>query len=93
VGRMIKDVSSQRQVLCITHLPQVAAYADVHLVVEKAARKGRTASRVVTLGPGDPRARELARMLSGVEVTREALFAAEALMRSALRPRKSSRAA
>jgi DNA repair protein RecN (Recombination protein N) len=87
VGRMIRDVSRHRQVLCITHLPQVAAYADAHLLVRKGEKGGRTASRVVELDASESRTRELARMLSGVTVTREALGAAKALMRSASRGR------
>lgn len=83
VGRMIKEVSAHRQVLCITHLPQVAAYADAHLLIEKEERGGRTHSRIVPLGEETERTRELARMMSGVEVTREALGAAEALIRLA----------
>ncbi|EAU63477.1 DNA repair and genetic recombination protein [Stigmatella aurantiaca DW4/3-1] len=85
VGRMIKEVSGHRQVLCITHLPQVAAYADAHLLIRKGLKAERTVSEVVPLAAGDERTRELARMLSGVEVTREALGAAEALVRSAHR--------
>ena len=85
VGRLIKDISGHRQVLCITHLPQVAAHADAHLRIEKGELKGRTRSVVSSLEPGGERTQELARMLSGVEVTREALGAAEALLRSALR--------
>ncbi len=84
VGRMIKEVSAHRQVLCITHLPQVAAHADAHLLILKEERKGRTQSRVQPLD-GEGRRLELARMLSGVEVSKEALSAAEALMRSAVR--------
>ncbi len=95
VGRMIKDVSAHRQVLCITHLPQVAAYADAHLSIQKHQGKDRTVSRVIPLHPGEERTRELARMLSGVEITREAMGAAEALVRSASRsqpgPRRSER--
>ena len=85
VGRMIKEVSRHRQVLCITHLPQVAAFADSHWVISKGQRRGRTHSSVVELTRANERAKELGRMLSGVEVTREALLAAESLMRSALR--------
>ncbi len=85
VGRMIKEVSGYRQVLCITHLPQVAAYADAHLLIRKGLKAGRTVSEVVPLTAGAERTQELARMLSGVEVTREALGAAEALVRSAHR--------
>nr|WP_211193684.1 DNA repair protein RecN [Pyxidicoccus fallax] len=85
VGRMIREVSSHRQVLCITHLPQVAAYADAHLLIRKSVKGERTVSEVVVLEAGTERTRELARMMSGVEVTREALGAAEALVRSAHR--------
>jgi DNA repair protein RecN (Recombination protein N) len=71
--------------LCITHLPQVAAYADAHLLIRKGLKGERTVSEVVSLAAGAERTHELARMLSGVEVTREALGAAEALVRSAHR--------
>lgn len=92
VGRLIKDLSVHRQVLCITHLPQVAAHADAHLRIEKAESRGRTRSVVTVLPSGEPRTRELARMLSGVEVTREAMGAAEALLRSAVRGARAARA-
>jgi DNA repair protein RecN (Recombination protein N) len=81
-----------RQVLCVTHLPQVAAYADAHLRIEKAEARGRTRSVVTALPAGAPRTLELARMLSGAEVTREAMGAAEALLRSALRGARAARA-
>ncbi len=90
VGRTIKEISRHRQVICVTHLPQVAAFADAHLRIEKALRKGRTWSTVVPLQPGPMRARELARMLSGLEVTPEALGAAEALLRSAKARRRAA---
>jgi DNA repair protein RecN (Recombination protein N) len=83
VGRMVRAVASGRQVLCITHLPQVAAHADTHLVVEKTSARGRTWSSVRVLDAGAPRTRELARMMSGAIVTSEALAAAEALLRAA----------
>ena len=83
VGRMVRAVAAGRQVLCITHLPQVAAHADAHLLVEKTSSRGRTWSSVRVLDAGVPRIRELARMMSGAIVTSEALAAAEALVRSA----------
>jgi DNA repair protein RecN (Recombination protein N) len=83
VGRLIKDISTHRQVLCITHLPQVAAHADTHLRISKGEVRGRTKSVVSSLEDGQERTRELARMLSGVEVTTEALAAAQALRRAA----------
>jgi DNA repair protein RecN (Recombination protein N) len=83
VGRMVRAVAAGRQVLCITHLPQVAAHADQHLVVEKTSSRGRTWSSVRVLDTGGPRTRELARMMSGAIVTSEALAAAEALVRAA----------
>jgi len=83
VGRMVRAVAAGRQVLCITHLPQVAAHADAHLLVEKTSSRGRTWSGVRVLDAGMPRTRELARMMSGAIVTSEALAAAEALVRSA----------
>jgi DNA repair protein RecN (Recombination protein N) len=83
VGRMVRAVATGRQVLCITHLPQVAAHADVHLLVQKSSTRGRTSSSVLALVPGAPRSRELARMMSGAVVTSEALAAAEALLRVA----------
>jgi DNA repair protein RecN (Recombination protein N) len=89
VGRMVKEIGMNRQVLFITHLPQVAAYADSHLVIEKRLRSGRTVSRVLQLSTPEARTRELARMLSGVQITNEARSAAEALMRSATRPSAS----
>ncbi|HEX7155740.1 MAG TPA: DNA repair protein RecN [Burkholderiaceae bacterium] len=69
VGRLLKQLGQLRQVLCVTHLPQVAARADQHLVVTKAADgNGRPVSRIRVL---DRRSRveELARMLGGVEIT------------------------
>lgn len=89
VGRLLKEIASHRQVLCVTHLPQVAAHADAHLRIEKGEVRGRTRSVVDALGSSEDRQRELARMLSGVEVSREALGAAQALLRHAQRPMRA----
>jgi DNA repair protein RecN (Recombination protein N) len=68
VGHKLKSLSRGQQVLCVTHLPQIAAFADQHLVVEKRQADGRTRTQIRVL---DDRARthEVARMLSGAKVT------------------------
>lgn len=68
VGRKLKSVSRGRQVICITHLPQIAAYADVHYRVDKQESGGRTHTEVKRL-EFDERIDEIARMLSGEQVT------------------------
>jgi DNA repair protein RecN (Recombination protein N) len=72
VGQKLKSLSRGQQVLCVTHLPQIAAFADQHLVVEKRESEGRTKTQIRTL---DDRARthEVARMLSGAKVTETSL--------------------
>jgi DNA repair protein RecN (Recombination protein N) len=64
VGEKMKQIAAKRQVLCITHLPQVAAPADAHYVVTKQVRNGRTTSEIELLGKKE-RVTELARMLGG----------------------------
>lgn len=95
VGRLLRTAGRSRQVLCVTHLPQVAACADVHLVVEKEVRGGRTRTRVRELDePG--RLSALAAMLSGDAGGAGALAAARELReaaRSEERTRKGKRAA
>jgi DNA repair protein RecN (Recombination protein N) len=68
VGHKLKTLGRVQQVLCVTHLPQIAAFADQHLAVEKREQDGRTTTRIRVL---DDRARthEVARMLSGAKVT------------------------
>jgi len=85
VGRLIKDLSTHRQVLCITHLPQVAAHASRHLRIEKHLTGGRVQSTIEVLATLDARSDELARMLSGVEVSKEARAAAQVLIAGAAR--------
>jgi len=73
VGRVLAELATEHQVLCITHLPQIAAFADRHFVVRKEVRGGRTRTRVERV-EGDLRVDELARMAGGervTEVTRE----------------------
>ena len=87
VGRLLKEVSRERQVLCITHLPQIAACADHHYTVEKRVRQGRATSRVEPLDPA-ARTREIARMLAGVQVTQAAVRNAEEMLESSARKRR-----
>jgi DNA repair protein RecN (Recombination protein N) len=80
VGRRLKKLSGANQVLCVTHLAQVAGFADHHYFVEKREVKGRTVAEVEELS-GAARTREIGRMLSGQRVTPEALKHAEQLIR------------
>jgi len=68
IGIKIRGVSVLRQALCVTHLAQIAAQADHHLMVEKVVDENRTISRVRKLTPGE-RVEELARMLGGLTIT------------------------
>jgi DNA repair protein RecN (Recombination protein N) len=72
VGEKLKRVAGDQQVLCITHLPQVAAFADHHLKVEKVVEDGRTRTLVSTL-TGEERVGEMARMLGGMKITEKTL--------------------
>ena len=89
VGRLLARVARGRQVVAITHLPQIAAHAEAHLVVEKAVARGRTISRVTSVARED-RGRELARMLGGA-LSAAALAHAEELLEHAARARARSR--
>ena len=74
-GKRIASISRHHQVLVVTHLPQVAAFADRHLGVQKEVRGGRTRTRVVVL-EGKERIREVAAMLGGADAGRAAEVAA-----------------
>lgn len=82
VGQKLKRIAASHQVLCITHLPQIAALSDHHYRIEKAAVDGRVTTRVQPLAPGE-KVREIARLLGGREVTDAALANAEDLIRQA----------
>lgn len=79
VGRKLKELSRFHQILCVTHLAQIAAFADHHVIVEKEERRGSTRSRVTILDAGD-RAEEIARMLGGAEITEKFRRAARELL-------------
>ena len=82
IGRRLKRAAAEHQVLCVTHLPQIAAFADAHFRVEKRSSKGRTTTRVVCLDETQ-RVEELARMLGGKRVTQSARDHARALIETA----------
>jgi DNA repair protein RecN (Recombination protein N) len=86
MGRVLADVSRGRQVICITHLPQIAAFADRHHRVEKKVAGGRTHSTVTLLEAEAERRQEVARMMAGVTVTSSALEHAAALIEAARLP-------
>ncbi len=69
VGGKLAEVAVGHQVICITHLPQVAVFGTSHFAVTKTARRGRTVTEVERLHDEELRAREVARMLGGVEHT------------------------
>ena len=80
VGKKLQDTAAgDRQVLCVTHLAQIAARADHHLLIEKAVRDGRTYTQVTPLDEAG-RERELARIIGG-KVTETAVQAAKELRR------------
>ena len=81
VGRRLKQLSGSSQVLCVTHLAQIAGFADHHYYVEKREVKGRTVAEIEEL-KGEARTREVGRMLSGQRLTPEALKHAEQLIKS-----------
>jgi DNA repair protein RecN (Recombination protein N) len=82
IGRKIRDVAQHRQVLCITHLPQIAVFADTHLKVEKAIVDERTCSTVRRLNKSEQEA-EIARMLGGLKITAKTRAAAAEMLKDA----------
>ncbi len=81
MGTRLRDLGRHHQVLCVTHLPQVASQAQAHYLVEKEIRQGRTVTQVRLLKPKE-REEEVARMLAGVTVTKRARAAAAEMIGS-----------
>ena len=79
VGRLMKQLGRDRQVMAVTHLPQVAACADHHFVVAKAAHEGRTRSDITPVH-GESRVAEIARMLGGERLSSTSLAHAQELL-------------
>ncbi len=81
VGLRLKRLSREAQVLCVTHLPQIACFADHHYYVEKVNRADRTVTTVTELVTPKERAAELGRMLSGSQITDAVLKHAAAMLK------------
>jgi len=81
VGKKLKALARSNQVLCVTHLPQIATFADQHYVIEKKESGGRTRTsiRAVT---GEERTQEVARMLSGAKLTETSLKHADQMIKA-----------
>jgi DNA repair protein RecN (Recombination protein N) len=80
VGKKLKQVAASHQILCVTHLPQIAALADSHHIVRKEVVKDRTSTTVDKLKEGE-RVEEVARMLGGIKITERTRRHAEEMVR------------
>ena len=76
------ELSSNHQIICITHLPQIASMASNHMVIEKSVANDRTATEVTAV-TGDERTKEIARMISGVELTDVTMSSASEMLSQA----------
>jgi DNA repair protein RecN (Recombination protein N) len=84
VGRKLRSLASRHQVLCVTHLPQIASLADRHWAVRKRVQRGRTLTEVKALGP-EERVEEIARMLGGETITEKARDHAREMVNQSLK--------
>jgi DNA repair protein RecN (Recombination protein N) len=89
VGRLLWRLARDHQVVCVTHLPQIAAYADGHLRIEKVERDGRTTTQITPLDPSERRV-ELAQMLGGSVGAAASLAAADELLARATTARAAA---
>ena len=80
VAEKLRSVAVHKQVLCVTHLPQLAALANTHLLIAKSERDGRTYTSVTPLDL-EGRKRELARIIGGANITETTLKSAEEMLR------------
>jgi DNA repair protein RecN (Recombination protein N) len=81
VGKKLKGLSRSNQVLCVTHLPQIATFADHHYVIQKKEAGGRTRTSI-RLVAGEERTEEVARMLSGAKLTETSRKHAEQMLKT-----------
>lgn len=91
IGQRLANAARASQVICVTHLPQIAAFADAHFRVEKQVENERTTTRVVRLSD-EERVDELARMLGGARITESARSHARQLIADAKSPQRAQRA-
>ncbi len=89
VGTALQNLAQSRQIICITHLPQIAARGDYHISMNKTVVKGRTLSQAKKVA-GEERKREIARLLSGAEITRASLDQAKELLVSGSEKRQGA---
>lgn len=84
VGKNLSLLAKKRQVICITHLPQIACFADHHFIIQKKIENGRTQTQIERLRK-EQREEEIARMLAGIKITDKAMAHAREMLRNATR--------
>jgi DNA repair protein RecN (Recombination protein N) len=85
VGRKLQELAASNQVICVTHLPQIASFASTHFFVWKEDAGGHTRARIRRLDEADERVQEIARMLGGEKVAASAVTHARELLKGAKR--------
>lgn len=85
VGRKLRNISKGQQVICVTHLPQVAAYGDVHFLIEKESSNKKGAQMHVIELDKQSREKEIARLISGEKISKTSLDHAKQLLKESLR--------
>jgi DNA repair protein RecN (Recombination protein N) len=86
VGKRLNDLSKKHQVICITHLPQIAVYGDHHFLVEKFQEKQATRTKIKKLSTAE-RVNEIARMLGGAVITEKTILRSEEMLHNAEKSR------
>ncbi len=81
VGKKLKELARTHQIICVTHLPQIATFADHHYLISKKDANGRTRTTVSEI-TGEERTEEIARMLSGAKLTDTSLKHAEQMIKA-----------
>jgi DNA repair protein RecN (Recombination protein N) len=80
VGKKLHSIAKGQQVICVTHLPQVAAHGDAHFYIQKSPQHGMVSMEVLDLNK-DQRVREIARLISGEKITKTSLAHAQELLK------------